>query len=106
MFNWLTEERFKKLAMWAIYTMLFCQAFPLIYFNYSLDNPVTRNFWIAGMLVPALVSVIGIIRPDLAAKSLSGPNEDPAESTRRGRLIAILTFLLFSFAILYLRFFY
>lgn len=102
MFNWLDEEKFKRLTMWSIYTLLFCQAFPLFYFNYTLDNPITRNFWTVGLLCPTIVSLIGILKPELVTKSLSNREESVTKKEHRGRLIAGVTFLLFTGAILYL----
>lgn len=102
MFNWLDEGKFKKLTMWSIYTLLFCQAFPLLYFGYELDNPMTRNFWMVGLLFPALVSLIGILKPELVAKSPGHQDDSVTKKNQRGRLIASATFLLFAGAILYL----
>jgi len=102
MLNWLDDEKFKKLTTWSIYTMLFCQAFPLFYFNYGLDNPVTRNFWTVGLLFPMFVSLIGILKPELVAKALTDRYESAEKQNNRGRMIAVITFLLFAGLISYL----
>lgn len=35
MFSSLTEQKFKKIVIWAIISLLFFQAFPLLYFGYD-----------------------------------------------------------------------
>lgn len=96
MFSSLNEQKFKKIVIWAITSLLFFQAFPLFYFGYDLSHPMTRNFWTVGLAFPALVAIIGIIKPDLVAKTMmEGGQEDPASIKRRGRTFAIITLVLF-----------
>lgn len=104
MFSSLTEQKFKKIVIWAIISLLFFQAFPLLYFGYNLSHPMTRNFWTAGLVFPTLVSIIGIIKPELVAKTMLEEEETKPELiARRGRTFAIFTLCLFLLAIVLVR---
>lgn len=104
MLNFLDEDKFKKVVKWAILSMLFFQAFPLIYFGYDLGHPTAKNFWTAGLAFPALVSIIGIIKPELVVKSLLDEGQQsPDKINSRGRRYAIITLLLFVGAMILIR---
>jgi len=103
MFNKLDEAKFKRIAMWSIYTMLFCQAFPLLYFRYDFGHPITQRFWIVGLAFPAVISLIGIAKPELVARTML--EDDPGRPeiiVRRGREYSLITFVLFCGAIILL----